>query len=228
MKKLLVILGILAVAAVAVADKPVIESTGQPAPRIECGLNSVMYDWNFADSDHGFTTMMCDDEGEPVWQYGVDNTYGTVWGTILNGDYLNNSGEALVSPTFMVDAASYLVEVYHFYATENNFDGLNVAVNGTVVEPVAGYDVAELNPSANYYAWCVDGEPGFTDDLNPDFITTCFDLSAFMGEDVALEFTFGSDSSVTYPGWYLASVKVGAAVVSTESATFSEIKALYQ
>jgi hypothetical protein len=224
----MVMITIVALAAVAVADKPVIESDGAPAPRIDCGLNDVVYDWDFAQGDQGFTTMMCDDEGEAVWQYGVDDAYGTVWGTILNGDYLNNSGEALVSPTFMVDATTQLVEVYHFYATENVFDGLNLAVNGTVVEPVAGYDVAELNTSSSYYAWCVDGEPGYTDDLNPDFITSCWDLSAFLGQDVALEFTFGSDSSVTYPGWYIASVKVGSAVVAVESATFSEIKALYQ
>ena len=69
----------------------------------------------------------------------------------------------------------------------------------------------------------VDMEPGFTDDLNPDFITSCFDLSAFIGEEVALEFTFGSDSSVTYPGWYLASVMVGANVVGVEAKSLTDV-----
>jgi hypothetical protein len=228
MKKLLVIIGILAIAGIAHAAKPVIESDGTPLTRVECGLTAVVYDWDFATSDHGFTTMMCDTEGEPVWQYGADATYGTVWGTILNDDYVSNAGEALVSPTFMVDATTQLVEVYHFYATENIYDGCNLSVNGTVVEPVAGYDVPELSTSSNFYAWCVDLEPGFTDDLNPDFVTSCFDLGQFVGEEVALEFTFGSDSSVTYPGWYLASVKVGSATVATEPTSLSAIKALYK
>jgi len=228
MKKLLLIVGVLALTTGALAEKPVIESNGVPAPRVACDLNNVVYDWNFADGDQGFTTMMCDVEGEPVWQHGADATYGTVWATVLNGSYVSNAGEALVSPTFVVDATTQYVEVVHFYATENIYDGCNLAVHGTVVEPMAGYDVPELNTSANYYAWCVDGEPGFTDDLNPDFITSCFDLSAFMGEEVALEFTFGSDSSVTYPGWYLASVQVGSQVVSVEASTLTEIKALYE
>ena len=228
MKKLLLILGVLALTTGALAEKPVIESNGVPAPRMACDLSEVVYDWNFADGDQGFTTMMCDTEGEPVWQYGTDATYGTVWGTILDGDYVSNAGEALVSPTFMVEATTQYVEVVHFYATENVYDGCNLAVNGQVVEPMAGYDVAELSSSSNFYAWCVDLEPGFTDDLNTDFITSCFDLGAFIGEEVALEFTFGSDSSVTYPGWYLASVKVGSQVVATEASTLSDIKALYE
>lgn len=228
MKKLMVVIGILTLATIAFAAKPVIESNARPAERIACDLNAVAYDWNFADGDHGFVPTICEDGAVPVWAYGVDAEYGTVWGTVLNGSYENNSGEALVSPTFMVDANTQFVEVLHFYATENNFDGLNLQVNGQVVPPLAGYDVEEISSSTTFYAYCVDMEPGFTDDLNPDFITSCFDLAAFMGEEVALEFTFGSDSSVTYPGWYLASVMVGANVVGVEAKSLSDVKALYR
>lgn len=228
MKKLLVVIGILVLTTCAFAAKPVIESNGSPATRIACDLNSIAYDWNFADGDHGFVPTICEDGGMAVWAYGVDGTYGTVWGTVLNGDYVNNTGEALVSPTYVVDATTQFVEVVHFYATENNFDGCNLSVNGQVVEPLAGYDVPEISTSTSYYAFCVDLEPGFTDDLNPDFIISCFDLGAFIGEEVALEFTFGSDSSVTYPGWYLASVMVGANVVGVEAKTLSDVKALYR
>jgi hypothetical protein len=228
MKKLLVILAVLALTTAALAEKPVIESTSQPATRVSCGLTDIVYDWNFAESDHGFTTMMCDSEGEPVWAYGEDTEYGTVWGTVLNGEYVSDAGEALVSPTFTVDATTQFVEVVHFYALENNFDGCNLEVNGQVVAPIDGYDTEAISTSDNFYAWCVDLEPGFTDDLNDDFVTSCFDLSAFMGEEVALEFTFGSDSSVTYPGWYLASVQVGTSTVPVESKTFSDVKSLYE
>ncbi len=228
MKKLLLILGVLALTTGALAEKPVIESDGVATPRVACDLNNVVYDWNFADGDQGFTTMMCDTEGEPVWQHGTDATYGTVWGTVLDGEYPSNAGEALVSPTFMVDATTQFVEVVHFYSIENNYDGANLTVNGEVVPPLAGYDVEEISSSTAFYAWCVDGEPGLTGTGLTDFVTSCFDLSAFIGEEVALEFTFGSDSSVTYPGWYLASVQVGSQVVSTEASTLSDIKALYE
>jgi hypothetical protein len=228
MKKLLVVVGILTLATCAFAAKPVIELEGNPAIRIDCDLNSVMYDWNFADGDHGFVPTICEDGASAVWAYGVDATYGTVWATGLNGAYVNNAGEALVSPTFLVDPSTQFVEVVHFYDTETVYDGCNLEVNGQVVEPLEGYDVAELSISANYYAFCVDLEPGYTGHDQIDFVTSCFDLGAFSGQEVALEFTFGSDSSVTYPGWYLARVMVGSNVVGVETKTFSSIKALYR
>lgn len=228
MKKLLVVLGILTLATCAFAAKPTLELEGNPAIRIACDLNSVMYDWNFADGDHGFVPTICEDGAFPVWAYGVDATYGTVWATGLDGAYVSNAGEALVSPTFLVDPSTQFVEVVHFYDIETNYDGCNLEVNGQVVEPLEGYDVAAISTSANFYAFCVDLEPGYTGHELTGFITTCFDLGAFTGQEVALEFTFGSDSSVTYPGWYIASVTVGSNVVGVETKAFSSIKALYR
>jgi len=228
MKKLLVVIGVLALATCAFAAKPVLELEGGPTTRIACDLNSVMYDWNFADGDHGFMPTICEDGAVATWAYGVDGIYGSVWATGLNGSYPNNSGEALVSPTFLVDPSTQFVEVVHYYDIETNYDGCNLSVNGQVVEPLEGYDVAALSPSTSFYAFCVDLEPGNTGHNLNDFITSCFDLGAFTGQDVALEFTFGSDSSVTYPGWYLASVMVGSNVVSVEAKSFSTVKALYR
>jgi hypothetical protein len=228
MKKLMVVIGILALATCAFAAKPVIELEGNPTLRIACDLNSVVYDWNFADGDHGFVPAICEDTAVGTWAYGTDATYGMVWGTGLDGDYPSDAGEALVSPTFLVDPSTQFVEIVHFYDIETNFDGCNLEVNGQVVEPLEGYDVPEISTSTSYYAWCVDLEPGYTGHDLTGFITTCFDLNAFMGQDVALEFTFGSDSSVTYPGWYIASVKVGSSVVGVESSTMGNVKALFR
>ena len=50
----------------------------------------------------------------------------------------------------------------------------------------------------------------------------------FFGEEVQLEFQFGSDSSVTYPGWYIGSVTVGGDVVGTEQMTWSTMKSLFE
>lgn len=228
MKKLMVVISVLALATCAFAAKPVIELEGGPTMRIACDLNSIMYDWNFADGDHGFVPTICEDTAVATWAYGADATYGTVWGTGLDSDYPNDAGEALVSPTFLVDPSTQFVEVVHFYDIETNFDGCNLSVNGQVVAPIEGYDVEELSTSTSFYAFCVDLEPGNTGHDQTGFITTCFDLNAFTGQDVALEFTFGSDSSVTYPGWYLARVMVGANVVGVETKSLSNVKALFR
>ena len=222
------VIGILSLATCAFAAKPVIELEGGPTLRIACDLNSVAYDWNFADGDHGFVPYICEDGAVAAWAYGVDSEYGTVWGTGLNGPYQNNSGDALVSPTFMVDPSTQFVEVVHFYDIETNFDGCNLEVNGQVVAPLEGYTVEELSTSTSYYAFCVDLEPGFTGHDPTGFMTTCFDLVDFTGQEVALEFTFGSDSSVTYPGWYIARVMVGANVVGVEEQSMGNVKALFR
>jgi bacillopeptidase F (M6 metalloprotease family) len=195
-----------------------------------CGFTTVTYDWDFAVSDHGFTPMICEDGGQPVWAYGEEVTIpgspGYVWATGLNGSYVNNSGDGLMSPTFMVDGTTAFVEVDHYYDIETNFDGCNLKVNGTVVPPIAGYD-GTISTSTSYYAYCVDLQEGLTghDEI---WRTDCWDLSAFEGEMVQLQFDFGTDSSVTYPGWYLAAVRVGGQVVPNEQTTWGSIKGMYK
>ncbi len=67
-----------------------------------------------------------------------------------------------------------------------------------------------------------------TDGARLDAVYDPYKITDFMGQDVALEFTFGSDSSVTYPGWYLASVKVGSIVVGVEESSMGNVKALFR
>ena len=80
-------------------------------------------------------------------------------------------------------------------------------VNDTVVAPQAGYS-GTISTSTSYYAWCVDLEDGFFGQSG-SWTQACFDLSMYIGQTVELSFEFGTDSSVTYPGWYLAYVRVG-------------------
>ena len=230
MKSLLVILCIMIMATVAWGAKPPGIMNGTPE-RIECTFTYVAWEWDFAQGDHGFTTAMCDAEGLPTWAWGTESTeFGPmdVWGTVLNGDYESQTGEALISPIWTVDASNYLVQLVHWYDTEPSFDGGNLMVNGVVVPPFDGYPDDELCDSDSYYAWCVDGQPGFTNHDPTDFFASCFDLSEFIGEEVQLEFQFGSDSSVTYPGWYFASVTVGGDVVASDAQTWSQLKAIYR
>jgi hypothetical protein len=229
MRTLFVTLGLLAVAGVAFAGSPPVIGTPS-ANSMPCNLQYVAYDWDFAGGNMGFTTTTCDATGGlPVWAHGACNIAGApgdVWGTVLMGDYPSDSGEGVVSPAFTVGADAHLMEIFHYYDIETNYDGGNVSVDGTVITPMAGYD-GTLSTSTSYYAFCVDLEDGFTGHANV-WMTSCFDLAAYMGQTISVEFDFGSDSSVTYPGWYIASVKVGTdQVVPVEDTTWGSIKELY-
>ena len=229
MKALLTILCVVAIASAAWADKPS-QTTDSTANRVECPFDNVVYDWDFAVNDWGFATGPCDDGGVPTWEYGTSIHWpDPIWGTSLTTDgeyYPNDAGESLISPSFVVDYSAYLVEVFHGYGIETGYDGGNLSVNGVVVEPMEGYPDDEISDSEVYYAWCVDGEPGFTGEAYE--VYSCFDLSAFIGEEVQLSFDFGSDSSVNVPGWYIASVRVGGDVVANDGTTWSAMKVLYR
>jgi bacillopeptidase F (M6 metalloprotease family) len=74
----------------------------------------------------------------------------------------------------------------------------------------------------------VDLEEGFTGH-NATWGWDCFDLSQFMDQEVVLCFDFGSDSSVTYPGWYIAQVRVGSDSPSpVEGETWGQIKGMFK
>jgi|GEM_PF-4439449 len=199
------------------AQRPTAAQKGLPTPvaqplRVPCGLTVVAYDWDFSVSNQGFQQRDCDHGGIQVWEYGsttyIPGAPGRVWGTILNGDYPNFSGAGIVSPSFVVNEQSRLVEVYHYFSTEPNYDGCNVSVGAwpysTVIEPIGGYTTSQI--SAN--AYCLRGEPGWSG-YDATWRVDCFDLSQFWGQQITLEFDFGSDGSVTAPGWYLSRVVVG-------------------
>jgi bacillopeptidase F len=235
MRVLATVLGILALAGVALADKPPVSELYEPVDQ-SCNLVSVAYDWDFATGDHGFTTATCDPTGGlAVWEYGVSSQVpgytDPVWGTILNDNYPNNSGQGLLTPSFTVGSSSNYLEVYHYVHTESNYDGCNVKVNGTVIQPMVAYP-ATINTSTSYYAYCVDMQPGWTGNGSTGplgWLTSCFDLSAFMGQTIQVEFDLGSDSSVQYPGWFLAYVRVGGLEPTlTDSPTWGAIKGLFK
>ncbi len=230
MRVILTSLCLLALAGAAFAGQPPIDQVSTRTA-VPCDLTVVTYDWDFAVSDQGFVGGVCEAGGTAVWEYGattyVPGAPGNVWGTVLNGDYVSDSGGGLTSPAFTVDANSNLVEIHHYYDIENNYDGGNVKANGQVIVPVGGYD-AVISTSTYYYAWCVDNQEGFTDDSGMAWVIDCFDLSAYVGQSVELDFEFGSDSSVQYPGWYLAYVKVGTDLPSpTQESTWGQIKSLF-
>jgi len=219
---LLVIALLVIVGAVVAQDKPP-QAPVAPLSRVSCDLISVAHDWDFAVSDQGFTTTTCDlTGGEPAWEWGtttVPGAPGTVWGTVLDGNYPTNAGQGLLSPVFDVTPTSDYMEILSYVHTETNFDGVNVKVNDTLLQPTVPYD-ATISSSTSYYAYCVDNQPGWTGSgstgPSQNWVQQCFDLSAYLGQSIQVRFDIGSDSSVTYPGWYLGYVRIGDSIIPVE------------
>jgi len=231
MRLLLTIFGIMALAGAAFAGNE-LSNDIVVTDTVPCDLTNVCLDWDFSVGDHDFTPYNCEPGGAAVWAYGnetvVPGSPGNVWGTVINGNYVNNSGDGLSSPLFTVTTDCYLMEINHYVHIETNYDGGNVSVNGQVVPPMTGYP-AVISTSTSFYAYCVDMEEGFTGNgysgASETWVPRCFDLSPFMGQTIHVDFDFGSDSSVTYPGWYLAYVKVGGmSSTPVESSTWGAIK----
>jgi hypothetical protein len=194
-------------------------------------------DYNDVDE---FYTLPCG--GAPVWQWGPDPVPPEVacddipvtnlLGTIIGGDYPVSAGEIAVAGPFSISVAEhcYCMELCHWYDIETSYDGGNVKVSAdggatwTLVHPQAGY------PGATYsYCPCVPGEPAYTGHPPFAFIRDCFDLSDFDGMEILVGFFFGSDSSVTYPGWYIKWVKIGGEEFSpVEDSSWGSIKGLYR
>ena len=225
----------------------VFAQTGQEKPtypdvptiyRDSCVLEWVEHDWDFAVGPHGFTRLACDPTGgAPVWEWGPSTIAGApanVWGTVLAGNYPNNAGDGLLSPPFTVTPDADLMEIWHYVHMENNFDGGNVTVAGQVIDPTNGYTHPVISSSTSYYAFCVDMEPGYSGNgyngPSQVWLQQCFDLSAFLGQEIQVQFDFGSDSSVAYPGWYLGYVRIGSSEppVPNAEGSWGRIKSTYR
>ena len=244
MRVLVAILSLCVLVGVAAAQDAGQKSVQDPVTitRIDCNFESVWGVGNFGTDDGGFTAAPCEPNGLPVWEWGVSTyvpappaPYGpNVWGTVLNGPYNNNSGDGLISPIPIAIevGVNELVELVHYVDIETNFDGCNVVVvdgsgGETILQPMAGYP-ATISTSTTYYAYCVDLEPGFTGH-DATWTTACGDLSPWDGQEIQIRLDFGSDSSVTYPGWYLAGYTFGTDVSTpVEQESWGTIKGLYR
>jgi hypothetical protein len=208
-----------------------------------CPFEYSCYEIDFNEVDGGFVTQACG--GAAVWDWGnnlnvavpavaCDETPVTsLLGTNVIGDYGNGAGEVAVVGPFSITQYCTCLELCHFYDTEGSYDGGNVKVSTdggatwTLIAPSRGYDVAIMSS----YNPCIAGEPGFSGhQFAGAFLRDCFDISAYVGQDIMVGFFFGSDSSVGYyPGWYIKWLKVGSDAYSpVEPATWGSIKAMYK
>jgi len=184
----------------------------------ECGAGPIPWEWGVAT---GIPTVACDDVAVTK-----------ILATNLVGDYPVQTGQGAVVGPFAVTANCHCLELCHFYDIETGYDGGNVKVSSdggttwTLVHPFGGYD--DVLDSTSYTAECVAGEEVFTGHMD-SFQRDCFDLTQYIGQNVMIGFFFGSDSSVTYPGWYVKWVKFGSDMTSpVQDSSWSGIKAIYR
>ncbi len=230
MKKLLLIAGLCVVVTPAMGGEDGVTGT-QALLTQPCGHVFVHGEWYFPHSPADFTPVTCEPGGTPVWEWGpstyIPSPPPNLWGTVLNDDYPNNSGQGLLSPAFTVTSEIHGLEITHFLSTEAAYDGCNAKVNGEVLDLIGGYP-GIISTSPSYYAYCVDNQPGFTGEMM--WQESCFDLDPYRGQTIQVRFDFGSDSSVTGAGWYIASVRVTGDIPSTpvDSGTWGQIKSMYR
>ncbi|MBN2564334.1 MAG: hypothetical protein JXB46_01345, partial [Candidatus Eisenbacteria bacterium] len=206
-----------------------------------CPFDYVKHLVDFNVWDGGFTVLPCN--GTPIWQWGPltnpevpsvacdDVPVTNILGTNIPGDYPVYSGEIAMIGPFGIDQYSTCLELCHYYDTENRFDGgnLKISIDGGVtwslLTPTRLYDAVTYSSCR-----CLPLEDAFTGhQFNMTFLRDCFDLSDYVGVDVWIGFFFGSDGSVTYPGWYIKWVKIGSNNYSpVEDSSWGNIKALYR
>ncbi|MCK4940960.1 immune inhibitor A [candidate division WOR-3 bacterium] len=170
---------------------------------------AVIFEWveDFESSNGNFVPA-------PVtgaWEWGVPTSgpgaahSGTqLWATILAGVYANNANWTLTSQDYY-DATedNPLISFFHWYDIEGYYDGGNVKYstdNGTtwlLLHPVGGYDDLAYSGNAG-----IPAESCFCG-ISAGWEAEEFIIPVNAGQTVKLRFHFGTDASVTYPGWYI-------------------------
>ncbi|MFP4459727.1 MAG: FlgD immunoglobulin-like domain containing protein [Candidatus Zixiibacteriota bacterium] len=156
--------------------------------------------FDFEESGAGFSATAGWEWGIP--SYGPSETPSgeKCWGTVLDGDYVDNANYVLESPEF--ETASYTsatLEFQHWMKIEWAYDGGYIEVSTddgaswNLIHPVKGYP----STVASLSEW---GFTGMTDD---NWETAAFDLTNYIGEDMKFRLSFASDGGLAMDGWYI-------------------------
>jgi hypothetical protein len=169
---------------------------------------ALIFEWveDFESSNGGFVA-------EPVsgaWEWGVPTSgpgaahSGTqLWATVLAGPYSNDANWTLTTQDdYVASQDNPIILFYHWYDIETRWDGGNVkystdGINYLLLHPTGGYDDTAYTANSGIPAEsCFTGHPAVWE--AEEFI-----IPVTSGQTFRLRFHFGSDGSVTYPGWYI-------------------------
>ncbi|MCF7918511.1 MAG: carboxypeptidase regulatory-like domain-containing protein [Candidatus Cloacimonetes bacterium] len=164
--------------------------------------------WDFEENNGEFSADM-------GWDWGTDNMAGAfsgsnVWGTVLDAPYALNANYQLVTPEISIPSDDAQLTFWHWYDIETWWDGGNVKISlddgdtWSIIYPEGGYPEEACSPENAG----IPNEPAFNG--NTGWTQAVFEIGEFAGETAIFKFHFGSDYAVTYQGWYIDDVRVGA------------------
>ncbi len=156
----------------------------------------------FEDSAGGFKST-----SPSGWQWGVPFVgpdsipSGTnLWGTVLNGNYYDNSNMVLESPEYVVTSSHPAFGFFHWYHMERRWDGGNVLISTdfgrtwNIIEPDGGYPYLSIQ--------ALSYQPGYSGRSN-NWEIARFNLPLTAGQHVRIRLHLASGSGVNYEGWYM-------------------------
>jgi hypothetical protein len=191
--------------------------------------------FDFNESEHGFFSFvpLPDPDGYPWgpndWEWGQPTYWrgpqageltcdsvplSRCWVTKLDTSYSWSSCSRLLSPPVLLpeEYTSIVLEVCHWYDTEDLYAGGNVVVfsppephdSTPAVDPIHPMSGRFYDAGCYTYPCLVGDESGFTGDSIYCWNQSYFDLSDFIGDSIRFGFDFGASSgSIYHPGWYI-------------------------
>ena len=141
------------------------------------------------------------------WQWGVP-TSGPMaafsgqncWGTILDGNY-NNNTVSILQFDLNVGINNPSISFAQWLLTETGYDGGNFristdGVNWQVISPIGGYDRIGYTGNPFYPDSIFSG-------IDTTWNTVTFPLSDFAGQTVLAQIEFGTNPTTTNAGWFI-------------------------
>jgi hypothetical protein len=174
--------------------------------RTEFRVYTEMASYDF-EADGVFTPEGDWEWGTPTGGPGSAHSGVSCWGTALSSGTYPASDNATLTTTPFGIGPNALLTFWHWYETENRYDGGNVKVSSDgggsweLLHPMNGYD------DTSYAANPLYPDSIFTDESG-NWIQSTFDLSSYSGVSLLFRFDFGSDGSVQYSGWYIDDLAV--------------------
>jgi len=170
------------------------------------------YEQDFETSDGDFVST------GGLWEYGTPSAGPSgaqsgdyCWGTDLDANYGNDEDATLDSPAISIPSGvSYTLTFWNWYDTESGYDGGNVKIstdNGASWQLLGSYQNPYPEDAASSNNVGIPGEPCFSSSSS-GWIETSFDLTDYAGETIMLRWHFGSDGSVSDPGWFIDDVSI--------------------
>ena len=152
------------------------------------------------------------------WELGADSAVGSVsgediWGTVLEANHTDNTYSKLTYDLSAVPLEeNSLLTFSHWYEMEASteaYDGGNVKIstdngnNYTVINPLDGY----THVISSAYTNPMPGEDAYSGESG-GWVSAVFDLSAYSGQNILLQWQFGSDTNINERGWYIDEIDV--------------------